>query len=96
MNSKPAAGVCPLNIVKNMADNSTGATLHAPFVGEEDVTIGKGAVAGCGTAVYALLTLALQTYFMINNSYVRSGRIDIVGIEAKFAFNCRGVQNATS
>jgi len=96
LNAESAARVGPFNILKLIADNSASAALDASFVGKEHTAIVLGRIAGRGTAVDALLANAFEAGVGIDDAYMRSGTIHVIGVERQFSFDGGRIENTCS
>ena len=74
--------------------DAAGAALDTSFIAEDDMSVRHGCVAICRAAVDALLALALEARFRIDDFDVRPPTFDVVVIEREFPLNCRRIENA--
>ena len=94
LDAEAAAGVGPLDVVVDVADDAAGPTLDAAFVGEDDAAVSGGNVAVGGAAIDALLALALEADVVVDDADVGAARIDVVGVEGELALDGGGIEDA--
>jgi len=80
----PAPRVRPFDVVEEVTDNATGATLDATFVRKKHAPILLRRVAVGGTAVDALLPFALKANVAIDNADVGASTINVIGVQRQF------------
>jgi hypothetical protein len=85
--------VGPFDILEFVADDSARAAFHTALIRKEDRAVVLWRVAGSRATIDALLTLALEAGFAIDDADMRSGAIDVVRIERQFALDRGGIED---
>src|SRR5918998_2065098 len=85
LNAKPAPWVSPLDVAELVANDAAGAALDATFIRKDHPAVIRRDVAVRWTAVDALLAFAMQADVVVDDTDVRPGCIDVVGVERQLA-----------
>jgi len=93
LNSEPAAGISPLDVVVDIAHNATSTAFDATFIREKHVTVILRHVTVSWATVNALLANALETNIAIDDSDVSARAVDIVEIERELLLNRGWIEN---
>ena len=86
LHAEATARIGPCDVLELVTDDAAGAALDAALVREEHATVALRRVARRGTAVDALLPLALQADLMVDDADVSARRVDVVRVDAELAF----------